>query len=66
MHARAYFSGFGDCATNHKIYLESQRLAKLHGAPPKSEPIPPFNGIKNSQFIPIVRPLSQPNTEVTL
>jgi len=46
--SRARFSGFGDAVTNHKLWLQSQRIAKQERVK-KSEPVP--TSFKDPRFV---------------
>lgn len=59
--SRAYYSGFGDSWTNHQIYLKALEHERMRGGKPVEQAESrPFNGQKNSEFIPIVRPPAKP------
>lgn len=56
-HSVAYHSSFGDARTNAKLHKRAVRFAQLQGSV-TTQAIPQFNGIKNSQFVPMVRQLA--------
>jgi len=55
--SRARFSGFGDAVTNHKLWLQSQRIAKQERE--KKEEIP--TSFKDPRFVSISEQIRRNN-----